>query len=101
MFKESIQKVIHKQPEGTEDIVKLIDIKIPPEFTKCLPTKDKIIAKAKYYNKYKVLEHPIVVEIVTNEKGRPNKLMLSDGYISYLMLLFNGAEYAAVKYLYI
>lgn len=94
-------RLFQKQPDNTEDIVRLKDIKIPTEFTRCLPSKEKIVSKAEYYKKHKVLEHPITVICESNEKGRPNKLILADGYISYLILLFGGEEFAPVKYQYI
>lgn len=94
-------KLFQKKPDTTEDMVRLKDIKIPPDFTRCLPALEKIRIKSQHYSQHKELDKPITVTCTSNEKGRPNKLMLVDGYISYLILLFNGEEYAPVKYLYI
>lgn len=94
-------KLFQKMPHNTDDIVRLEDIKIPPEFTRFLPSREKIIKKAQHYKKHKVLENPITVVCKINEKGKPNKLILVDGYISYLILLFCGQEYAPIIYKYI
>lgn len=94
-------KLFQKMPDNADGIVRLEDIKIPPEYTRFLPSREKIIKKAQHYKKNKVLDNPITVVCHPNEKGRPNKLILVDGYIGYLILLFCGQEYAPIKYKYI
>lgn len=73
--------MLRRQPEGTESIVNIDDIGIPPVFTRRPPDKDKIKRYVIAHRKLKRLEKPITVIAETNESGKINKLILVDGYV--------------------
>jgi hypothetical protein len=87
-----------KLPNETDDIVRIDDIKIPTEFSILVPSREKMNKKAAYYDKQGVFDKPIVVIPEINEKGFPNKLVLVDGYINYIIALCRNEEYIPVKY---
>ena len=68
--------------------IALSDIIICEEFAESKPRKSKVDKVRKYYSEYGGVDKPIIV----NKKN-----VLLDGYIRYLVLKENGAEYAKCK----
>jgi hypothetical protein len=89
-----------KYPEGTEGVVHIDDIKIPSDFASYIPSMEKIVAKSEYYRNNGMIGKPIIVVPEINERGKPNKLMLVDGYIDFLVMKFYGIKNVPIKYQY-
>lgn len=88
MFRKSKSENVHKfenQPNGTEDVVNIRDIIIPPEFAKSEPCEYKKDRCRRRYYRLGHLDSPISVIAETNENGQPNKLILVDGYTRMLL----------------
>lgn len=66
---------LFKKLNDRNKTVKLVDIKIPENFTK--PRKDKLKRRTEFFNKNKCFATPIVIDKET--------MMLLDGYTSYLI----------------
>lgn len=86
-------------PKGTDELVRIKDIKIPPEFQKTNPQRRKIIKACEYLHKHGNIDKPIKVIAETNERGKRNNIILIDEFTRYLSLLYNGFEYAPVRYI--
>ena len=87
-----------KVPKGTVEIIPIRYIKIPPGFAGSYPSYDKIVKYRKLYQKKGYIDKPLTVIPETNERGCPNRFVLVDGYIRYLLLEQSGEEFAPVKY---
>lgn len=93
-----LRKNSKKLLDGADDLVKIEDIKIPSDFAVLVPTKEKMIKKATYYDENGKFDKPIIVVPETNERGKPNKLMLVDGYINYIIAICRNEKYVPVQY---
>jgi hypothetical protein len=78
-------KRFKNQPKGTQAVVHIEDIKIPPTISKSIPSKSKIEKYCKRIFALGRLDKPITVIAETNERNMPNKLILVDGYIRYIL----------------
>lgn len=87
------------KPLGTEAYVHIEDIKIPPDFTISHPSKWKIKKYTNRYVKLGYLDEPLSVVPETNEDGHPNKLLLVNGYIRYLIAKDWNFDLVPVKYI--
>lgn len=85
-----------KVPQETEDILKLKDITIPDSFKNSHPHRYKINQYTKYFDKYKCLDKPVLVEkgIVNGQEY----IKLVDQYIRYLIFKKKGIKNIPVKY---
>ena len=79
------KKIFVNQPKGTEDIVDIRNIIIPPTFAQTEPQSWKMSRCQKRYHQSGHLDSPISVIPETNENGKSNKLLLVDGYTRYLL----------------
>jgi hypothetical protein len=92
MFKKKVKEVIvteDKLPEGTDEVVRIRDIIIPPEYHKHKVSWYKIKKAIDYYNENGAFDKPIsiMVEITRNDSlngNKPNKLHLVDEYSRYI-----------------
>lgn len=90
---------LFKNPKGTDEIVHIDDIRIPPCFKKTGCKYFKIERAIDYYLKHKRLDKPITVIAETNEKGFPNKLLLVDQYSRYLACRLLHIDRIPVRYI--
>jgi hypothetical protein len=95
---ENIVLFSRKIPKGTVETIPMKYIRIPPVFAGSYPSYDKIIKYKKLYQKKGYIDKPLTVVPETNEKGHPNRFVLVDGYIRYLLLEQFSEEFAPVKY---
>lgn len=96
MFKKIFKRKL--KPQGADDYVRIQDIIVPPAFSRSTPSKKKIEEYTKRYIKLGYLDIPITVIPETNECGTPNKLVITDGYIRYLIAKDWGMDLVPVKY---
>lgn len=99
MYKMLRQKEFNNQPLGTEDIVNISDIIIPPEYKKTQPNKLKMDTFNTLYGVFGYLDKPITVQAELNEYGNPNRLLLTNGYGRYLVAKNNKLSKVPVKYI--
>lgn len=98
--KEVIHNPLWNQPVGTDETVRLWEILIPPDFAKTTPLSYKMKMCKERYKKLGHLDEPITVIAETNERGKPNKLLLVDGYSRYLYAKYNiKLKYVPVRYI--
>lgn len=99
LFKKS--KSIHKRllPNGTDEVVRIGDITVPPDFINHPPKQYKIDKAELYYHTNKTIDKPISVLVETNERNHPNELILFDEYTRYLVLKKNNYTHVPVKYI--
>lgn len=88
-----------KAPTGTEDVVRMEDIKIPQIYGFSRIKRFKIQKIIDYYNKHGCIDKPISIIAETNEKNLPNKLLLVDEYSRYIALKILNIESAPIKYI--
>lgn len=102
--KEEVQEpeltVIHNQPKGTVEMVKISRIIVPNDFRNHQPSaskKDKI--KKRYY-RIGHLDKPLTIIAEVNERKGDTKLILVDGYARYTFAKYYlRQEYVPVKYI--
>lgn len=87
-----------KQPNGTVEFVHIEDIKIPPDFTRSPPRRYKVENAKVFYQQNGCFDKPISLIAETNEKGKPNKLVLVDGFARYKAALRLGIKKLPVTY---
>lgn len=101
--KEEILAIYNKkyvnQPEGTDEVVRLRDIKIPQAFAVTKPLDYKMKRCRERYRRLKYLDKPITIIVETNEFKHKNKLILVDEYSRYLYAKEIGLECVPVKYI--
>jgi ParB-like chromosome segregation protein Spo0J len=97
MIKKKQEKLI--VPEGTDEVISIYDIRIPPDFSKTPPQHVKIVRACTFIHNHGVIDKPLSVIAETNEKGHMNRFILIDGYSRYLALLYNGIKRVPVKYI--
>jgi hypothetical protein len=85
--------------DETEDIVSRYDIKVPTAIAGSYPSQEKIDYYTDLYLKLGHLDTPITVIAEINEKNKPNKLFLVDGYIRYLIAKRFDIVNVPVKYI--
>jgi hypothetical protein len=94
-----MRKKFSNQPEGTEDIVSRYNIKRPPIMGGSEPSQEKIDYYTDLYLKLGHLDKPITIVAEINEKYKPNKLFIADGYIRYLIAKKFNIVNVPVKYI--
>lgn len=99
MFKKHEQKLEQLVPNGTDEIVHIEDIIIPPDFVKRPPRGKKVQFALNYLRKNGVLDKPISVLPETNERGFINTLVLFDEYTRYLAAKMTGMKLVPIKYI--
>ncbi|MFC0903743.1 hypothetical protein ACFHWD_03445 [Clostridium sp. MT-14] len=85
-----------KVPNNTEDILNLRDIHISKSFKNTKPQKYKINKYRNYFNEHKCLDKPVVVQ-KKNVDGK-EYMLLTDGYIRYLIFKKKGIVNIPVRY---
>ena len=95
-IRKKAYELIHRQPYGTEKVVKLYDIKVKGHFKKSIPKEHIIELAREYYNKKGYVDMPISVRKVLNKKGRV-KYILLDEYTRYLVLKEMKIEKIPIK----
>jgi len=93
------KKVFVNQPKGTEDIVDIRNIIIPPTFAQTEPQSWKMSRCQKRYHQSGHLDSPISVIPETNEDGKSTKLLLVDGYTRYLLARYIKLKEIPIKYI--
>ena len=96
-MKEKVKKVSF--PEGTEDVVRMRDIKIPQTYGLTRVKRYKIQKVIDYYREHGCLDKPISIIAEINERKMPNRLQLVDEYSRYIALKLMGIEVAPIKYI--
>lgn len=97
--KEVVHSKYYNQPE-CDSVVRIGDIKIPPSFDCTKPLDYKMKRCRSLYKKLGHLDKAITVIVETNEKGKPSKLILVDGYSRYLYAKEQlKLQYVPVKYI--
>jgi hypothetical protein len=86
-------------PKCTVEYVRLSDIIIPRDIAESKPSKKKVEEYTKRYIKLGYIDVPITVYPETNERGRPNKLILVDGYIRWRICRDWNEDLVPVKYI--
>lgn len=93
-----LKDLFTRKPKGTDEMVDIEDIIIPKVFQHSQPRQWKIDKALEYYIKHKKVDKPLLVEPITNEKGKPNQLYLVDNYVRYLIMLDNEVKRVPVQY---
>ena len=88
------------KPKGTVEYVRMSDIIIPRFIAESHPSQKKIDEYTKRYIKFGYIDTPVTVYPETNEKGKPNKLILVDGFIRWKIAKEWNEDYIPVKYQY-
>ena len=91
--KKEVSKVFVNQPENTQDVIPIGNITIPQIFRMTKPRDEKLKYYQKLFKENGFLDKPLTIRVQTNEKGFPNELLLTNGYIRYLIAkMFNITE---------
>ena len=85
-----------KVPKHTEDILNLRDIRVPKFFKNSKPQKYKINKYKKYFEDHKCLDKPITIQ--KRDINGKEHILLTDGYIRYLIFKKKGIVNIPVKY---
>ena len=85
-----------KVPKHTEDILNLRDIRVPRIFKKSKPKEYKINKYKRYFKEHKCLDKPITVQ--KNSDNGKKYILLTDGYIRYLIFKRKGIVNIPVRY---
>ena len=97
---KSVKEDIHNNvPEGTDEVVNVIDIIIPEEFKKTKCGYNKIRWAEEYYIRNRKFDKPISVVAETNERGESNKLYLVNEYSRLLAAQNLWISYVPIKYI--
>jgi hypothetical protein len=95
-----MERYLFEQPDGTDEVVGIYDIIIPPNFKKTKPQTIKIKRAISYYFKQGMFDKPITVITETNESGFNNKYILVDGYSRYIAASdWMDMRYVPVRYI--
>jgi hypothetical protein len=84
--------------DNNADIVRIKDIKVPPLFSNTIPHFSKLTKYRKILKNTGCIDKPITVVPEYNERGKPTKLLLVDGYIRYILCQEIGMKYIPVVY---
>ena len=85
-----------KVPNNTEDILNLRDISVPRIFKNSKPKEYKINKYKRYFKEHKCLDKPITVQ--KNSDNSKEYMLLTDGYIRYLIFKKKGIMNIPVRY---
>jgi hypothetical protein len=97
-FKVRLYEKVHKQPYETDELVDIQDIILPRVMKNSTPALWKVDNAMEFLKKHGYVDKPILVEKITNEKGKPNKFLLVDSYTRYLAIKSQRYTKVPVKY---